>query len=124
MGYYNGAQEVVLKSSFQKKLRLLILKELNEKMGHLGPDRTLHLARERFYWPHMQSDIEHYIGHVCQCVIRKPPTLKIRAPLQPTTTTAPFELIAIDVFHLEKSSGGFEYILVVMDHFTRYACCD
>ena len=104
-----------------KKLRSLILKELHEKMGHLGADRTLHLARERFYWPHMQSDIEHYIGHVCQCVKRKPPTLKIRAPLQPITTTAPFELIAIDFLHLEKSSGGYEYILVVMDHFTRYA---
>ena len=36
-------------------------------MGHLGEDRTLHLARERFYWLHMQNDIEHYIGHVCQC---------------------------------------------------------
>ena len=88
-----------------KKLRSLILKELHEKMGHLGADRTLHLARERFYWPHMQSDIEHYIGHVCQCVKRKPPTLKIRAPLQPITTTAPFELIAIDFLHLEKSSN-------------------
>ena len=40
-----------------KKLRSLILKELHEKMGHLGADRTLHLARERFYWPLMQSDI-------------------------------------------------------------------
>ena len=104
-----------------KKLRSLILKELHEKMGHLGVDRTLYLARERFYWPHMQSDIEHYIGHVCQCVKRKPPTLKIVAPLQPITTTAPFELIAIDFLHLERSSGGYEYILVVMDHFTRYA---
>ena len=32
-----------------KALRSLILKEFHEKMGHLGADRTLHLARERFY---------------------------------------------------------------------------
>ena len=63
-----------------KKFHSLVLKELHEKMGHLGVGRTLHLARERFYWPHLQRDIEHHIGHVCQCVKRKPPTLKARAP--------------------------------------------
>ena len=47
-----------------KKLRSLILKELHEKMGQLRADRTLLLARERFYWPHIESNIEHYIGHV------------------------------------------------------------
>lgn len=104
-----------------KKFHLLVYRELHENMGHLGVDRTLHLARQRFYWPHMQRDIEHYIGHVCQCVKRKIPTLKTRAPLQPILTSAPFELISIDFLHLERSSGGYEYILVVMDHFTRYA---
>ena len=104
-----------------KKLRSLVLKELHENMGHFGVDRTLDLARERFYWPHMQRDIEHHIGHACLCVRQKTPTLKARALLKPFTTTSPFELIAIDFLHLEKSSGGYEYILVMMDHFTRYA---
>lgn len=40
-----------------KQLCPLFLKELHENMGHLGVDRTLDLARERFYWPHMQRDI-------------------------------------------------------------------
>ena len=44
-----------------KKFHPLVLKELHEKMGHRGVHRTLHLARERFYWPHLQRDIEHYI---------------------------------------------------------------
>ena len=90
-------------------------------MGHLGVDRTLDLARERFYWPHMQRDIEYHIGHVCQCVKQKAPSLKTRAPLNPIVTTSPFELVTIDFLHLEKSRGGYEYIFVVIDHFTRYA---
>ncbi len=90
-------------------------------MGHLGPERVLHLARDRFYWPRMQSDMEHYVKNICRCIKQKPPRLKTRAPLQPIITSSPFELVSIDFIHLEKSSGGYEYILVIVDHFTRYA---
>ena len=50
----------------------------------------------------------------------KDPFTKTRAPLQPIMTTSPFELVSIDFVHLEKSCGGYEYTLVIVDHFTRY----
>ena len=37
------------------------------------------------------------------------------------TSTAPFEVMTVDFLHLDKCRGGYEYILVVTDHFTRYA---
>ena len=104
-----------------KQLQRRVIKELHDDMGHLGSDRVLALTKERFYWPYMRTDIEHYIRRVCQCIKQKHPCLNTRAPLNPIITTAPFELIAIDFVHLEKCSGGYEYILVIVDHFTKYA---
>ena len=68
----------------------------------------------------MQSDIEDFIGNRCQCIKQRRPVFHTRDPLKPIVTTAPFELVSIDFLHLEKSSGGYEYILVIVDHFTCY----
>ena len=37
-------------------------------MGHLGADRVIQLARERFYWPKMESDIIHIVTKACPCL--------------------------------------------------------
>lgn len=98
-----------------------VFTELHREMGHLGIERTLGLIRDRFYWPHMQRDVEHFVTRSCECLKRKPPNKLTRAPLTTIKTTYPFELVAIDFLHLEKCKQGYEYILVVMDHFTRFA---
>ena len=109
-GVHRGHKGARTQIIVPKQLHPLVLKELHENMGHLGVDRTLDLAKERFYWPRMQRDIEHHIGHACHCVKQKTPTLKTGVPLKPITTPSPFELIAIDFLHLEKSSGENDYI--------------
>ena len=110
-------QQIVLPQKFRKT----VYRELHEEMGHLGVERVLALARERFYWPHMRRDIENFIHHTCRCLKQRRPNLPTREPLQPIVTTAPLQMLSIDFVHLERSSGGYEYILVVVDHFTKYA---
>ena len=53
--------------------------------------------------------------------MQKTPSLTTRAPLKPIVTTLLFEQISINFLHLEKSTGGYKCVLVVMDHFTHYA---
>ncbi len=103
------------------KFKRMVYRELHEEMGHLGVERVLDLARQRFFWPNMRRDIEHFVHHVCRCLKQKQPNRHTVAPLQSIVTTAPFQLISIDFVHLEQSSGGYQYILVVVDHFTKYS---
>ena len=72
------------------------------------------------YWPHMKQYIEYYVTRVCDCLKHQH---QPRANLQPMITSVPFELLSVDYVHLETSSRGYEYILVVMDHFTRFSQC-
>lgn len=104
-----------------KKYRKRVYEELHENMGHLGADRVIGLARERFYWPFMRADITQYVTKICQRLKQRKPAVHVNAPLQPIISTGPFQLVSIDFVHLEPSSGGYQYILVIMDDYTRFA---
>ena len=110
------AMQILLPKIYHK----LVYEELHEKLGHLGSEKVVELARKRFYWPYMQKEIESYIRKKCRCIISKQPNIPEKANLIPVHATAPFELISIDFLHLDRCKGGYEYALIVCDHFTRF----
>ena len=89
-------------------------------LGHQGRDRTLSLVRSRFYWPGLENDVEEKIKNCGRCIRRKTP-VKPSAELVNITSSQPMELLFIDFLSVERSKGGHEHILVVTNHFTRYA---
>jgi hypothetical protein len=100
-------------------IRLEIFKCLHDDLGHQGRDRTTSLFKERFYWPGMDSFIAKSIRKCDRCIRRK--SLSTTAALTPIQSTAPMEVVCVDFLSLERCKGGFENILVLTDHFSRYA---
>ena len=90
-------------------------------MGYLGADRVFDLIRERFYWQRMHTKIVEYVTKVCPCLKARVSNIHTRAPLQNITSAMPLELISIGFLHLERSVGGYEHILIIVDNFTRFA---
>jgi transposase InsO family protein len=109
--------QIVLPSDFHQ----VVYKELHEKMGHLGVEKVVDLAQQRFYWPKMAEDIKHHIRSKCRCVAAKKPNVKERAPLNPIEAQYPFQMISVDFTELQKCKGNYRYGLVVIDHFTRFS---
>ena len=91
----------------------------HDEAGHQGRDRTVNLVRERFYWDTLYKDISDYVAQCPRCSRRKGTSRP--ALLQPFFATQPLEIIHLDHLTLEPCRGQYESILVVTDHFTRYA---
>ena len=108
--------QLVLPQEYTK----VALKGAHDEVGHLGRDRGMSILRDRFYWPKMSMDLDTWISQ-CERCIKSKSTPSARAPLISITTTHPLELVSMDFLTLEMSKGGFQYILVITDHFTRYA---
>lgn len=111
---YTYKQLVLPKSKQTSALQLL-----HDDMGHFGREQISDLAKTRFYWVHMKKDINTYIDTCQSCLKRK--ALPAKAELVNITTSQPMELVSMDFLGLEQSSGGYNSILVLTDHFTRFA---
>ena len=115
----DGADEV-LQLVFPQKFRNVALTTAHTDMGHFGRERMLHVLRDSVYWPNMTSDVQSWIRSCEHCIRRKTPTYA-RAPLVNIQTSQPMELVCMDCLSLELSKGGYQNILVISDHFTKFA---
>ena len=91
----------------------------HDQVGHLGQERVLDLLIDKFYWPGMHIDVASYINSCPRCLRRK--SQPDKAPLLSIEASQPLELIHLDYLKLEHSKGNIENVLVITDHFTRYA---
>ena len=111
-----GYLQFVLPTPFRKQA----LEACHDEVGHLGIERTTSLLKDRFYWSGMENDIEEYVKTCPRCLKFK--AILERAELNIIDVTRPLELVHIDFLTTEASKKDKDVnILVVTDHFTRYA---
>ncbi|BHF71089.1 hypothetical protein SprV_0401414300 [Sparganum proliferum] len=98
-----------------------VLAELHAELGHCGQKRTELAARARFWWPQLRASTYHFCQSCDTCASFKSPVPAPRAPMQPMTTGFPGEGVGLDIIGpLPISVRGYEYILVMVDYFTKW----
>eukprot|EP00794_Sanderia_malayensis_P015652 gene15652-biopygen13346 len=89
--------------------------------GHMGINRTILRAKERFFWPRMDFSIKEFVQKCTRCSQIKHDSKLTRAPLKPIEISEPFVFWAMDYMGpISETSRGNRHILVLMDHFTKW----
>ncbi|XP_060559067.1 uncharacterized protein K02A2.6-like [Ruditapes philippinarum] len=83
---------------------------------HQGIVKTKQMLREKIYWPGIDNEIEMLIKTCFQCqLVSNPPR---QLPITPTELPeTPWQTVGVD---LTGPFPGGEYILVVIDYYSRY----
>ncbi|XP_073792914.1 retrovirus-related Pol polyprotein from transposon opus [Danio rerio] len=108
--------QLVVPSSFRDRA----LEGIHDETGHMGYERTLELARARFYWPKMAEYVERKC-RTCERCIRRKARAQRGAELVNIKVYAPLELVCIDYLSLEPDSSDTRNILVITDYFTKFS---
>ena len=89
--------------------------------GHFKFEKTIDRIRRRFYWPKMNVEILKFIEECMICQKTSNTKNKPKIPLNPIRPSFPLEIVNTDIKGpLKVSKNGFKYILVVIDHFTKW----
>ncbi|MEZ0209070.1 MAG: RNase H-like domain-containing protein, partial [Candidatus Paceibacterota bacterium] len=89
--------------------------------GHFGAQYVFKdLFKKGFYWKTMYRDIKDYIGQ-CKPCLQFSVMHEGFHPLVPMEASKPMQTVSIDTLGpLPTSNGGYNYILVALDLFSRF----
>ncbi|XP_076031946.1 uncharacterized protein LOC143019850 [Oratosquilla oratoria] len=118
---WSERRQVMLPRVYRKEV--LRLGHDSPLSGHLGVRKTLDRIWQHFYWPGIRRDVAQHCRtcHTCQ-LVGKPNQPVPVAPLKPIPVgEEPFAKVVVDIVGpLPKTARGHEYILTLMDTFSRY----
>lgn len=117
---YKGAFHIPAQATDLQK-QLLVL--AHDRAGHPGRDETLErLKKTSVGWIGMAEAVEAYVRACSRCLHAKTPSTYTQAGelLTQATVPRPWQAIAMDFAGPLMGSSGYNYILVMVDKFTRW----
>ncbi|KAH3743510.1 gag-pol fusion protein [Pelomyxa schiedti] len=115
--FLKGDDDIIMKEG--------VLQELHDSPlagGHLSYARTFDKVRRRYWWKGMAQDIQQYCKTCRECQeYRNRSNLNKGVPMSLPVASRPRQMIGVDyIGKLTRTKQGNEYILVFVDHFTKW----
>ena len=97
-----------------------VLFRSHDQMGHQGIDKVQQSILHRFDWPGLRKACERWVKAFLACLQVKDPR-KMKFPLKSVVSSEFNEVVQIDHQKICMTESGFNQILVIIDHFTKWA---
>ena len=90
--------------------------------GHLGRRKTLaRLKSTKLCWKGISQSVRSFVRACKICQETKPVYQRKPGKMLSTSSSQPWEIVGVDLMGpFPKSYGGHEYILVAVDHYTKF----
>jgi hypothetical protein len=88
-------------------------------LQHMGIKKTYDALCQRFFWPGMARDVKLFIAE-CPVCNDYNTAAKPHVPILPIESQAPHDIINIDVVGPLPRSNRNRYIIVAIDHYSKY----
>ena len=101
--------------------REVALRGCHDEVGHLGLDYMLELMCDRFFWPCMAVQAKEHIGKSHPCLAFKARQQNQKHLLKTLWPLIPWSWSILIIYAWNLGKAWEENVLVITDHFTRYA---
>ena len=108
---------IVMPQLFQHE----ILDRAHDESAHQGLGKVLSRIQERHTWPGIKRDVVNHIKQCLTCQKAKHPAGNPCYPLQNINSSNFNDLVRFDHLKLCKTNSGNTGLLVILDHFTKFA---
>lgn len=117
-----SARDAFSKLVVPQSMKYEILSSVHNHVAgaHFGAHKTFQKLKQRYWWPGMFKDVEHWCKSCVDCAMKKSPRNTKRAPLLPLPVEGAFDRVAVDVLGpFKPSNKQNRYIVVFSDYLTR-----
>ena len=98
-----------------------VLYRAHNESGHQGVGKDLAIIQERHTWLGIKRDVVNHIKHCLKCQQTKQRAGNPCYPLQSVNSSNFNALVHFDHLKLCKTTSGNNGLLVIIDHFTKFA---
>ena len=97
-----------------------VLRGAHQQTGHASWEVMWRFLRGVSYFPNMAEKCQDFIRRCPPCTAANPRGGPGVPPTRPVSANGPWSVVSIDTLELGVSRSGYRYVLVCIDHFTKW----